>query len=360
MKVRSFVASIIVIAAFAISARAEVEFRNVSFSEAQKLSAKEHKPIMVDFYTTWCGWCKVLDRKTYTDDNVAKIANSKFICLKIDAEKGEGIDLAKKLSINGYPTIVFFDKDGGVIDRVVGYQDADHFAKSLEQAAAGGSKALIDELEKNPGNKDASKWLLASDYFAEHGNNAKSLAAFKKVIALDPDNKQNLKEEAMYGVAFLSEGAEQWKAFDAALTAYPMREEAKQAVLLLMKHDFDDSLYSDAGRLVDRWAITHPRDMNAFNFFAWTASQHNVLLGQAEEYAKRAVALADDPTKKAIAMDTQAEVLFHEGKTADAAKLSGQAIALVDQSKNAKLYAQMKQQKEKFEAASSGASAAAH
>src|SRR5947209_236865 len=158
MKVRSIVFSFIVIAALTGCARAEVEFRDVSFAEAKKLSAKEHKPIMIDFFTTWCGWCKVLDRKTYTDDNVAKIANEKFICLKIDAEKGEGVDLAKKLNIGGYPTIVFFTKDGDVIDRVVGYQDAQHFAKSLEQAAAGGSKVMIDEIEKNPSIKDASKW----------------------------------------------------------------------------------------------------------------------------------------------------------------------------------------------------------
>jgi thioredoxin-related protein len=361
MNVRSLFFSFVLLALVGANARAEVEFKNLSFTEAKQLAAKEHKAVMIDFYTTWCGWCKVLDRKTYTDDNVAKIANTKFVCVKIDAEKGEGIDLAKQYKIQGYPTIIFFNKDGGEIDRVVGYQDAPHFAKSLEQAASGGAKALIEDIEKNPTMKDASKWLLASDYYAEHGDNAKSLAAFKRVIELDPDNKQNLKEEAMYGVGFLSEGEAQWKALDEAVTAYPMREEGREAELMLLKHDFDDSAYQEAARRVDKWAITHPQDMNAFNFFAWTAAEHNVLLDRAEEYAKRAVSLAEDPTKKAIAMDTQAEVLFREGRAADAAKISADAIALVDQSKNAKLYAQMKQQKSKFDAAvASGSAGAAH
>jgi thioredoxin-related protein len=361
MKVRSILFSVVLVAAMGASARAaEVEFRSLSFAEAKQAAAKEHKPIMIDFYTTWCGWCKVLDRKTYTDESVAQIANTKFICLKIDAEKGEGIDLAKQLKISGYPTIVFFTKDGSEIDRVVGYQDGPRFAKSLEQAAGGGTKALIEDIEKNPNIKDASKWLLASDYYAEHGDNAKSLAAFKKVIALDPANKLKMKEEAMYGVGFLSQGEEQFKALDEAVAAYPMRDEAGQAVLFLLKHDFDDSSYQQAARRLDKWALTHPKDMNAFNYFAWTASQKNVVLDRAEEYAKRAVALADDPTKKAIAMDTQAEVLFHQGKLAEAAALSTQAIAMVDQSKNAKLYAQMQQQKSKFDAAIGNITSPAH
>ncbi|HEX5315417.1 MAG TPA: thioredoxin family protein, partial [Candidatus Kapabacteria bacterium] len=46
------------------AASAEVHFRNVSFDEAKQAAVKEHKAIMVDFFTTWCGWCKVLDKNT--------------------------------------------------------------------------------------------------------------------------------------------------------------------------------------------------------------------------------------------------------------------------------------------------------
>jgi len=174
-------------------ASAEVHFRNVSFDEAKKLAAKEHKAVMVDFYTSWCGWCKVLDRKTYTDDNVGRIADEKFVSVKIDAEKGEGVALAKAGKVTGYPTIVFYTSEGKEIDRVVGYEDADRFARSLELAAAGGAKAVINEVEGSNTVTDPGKWLVAANYYAEHRENAKAVAAFQKVVTLDPDNKHGKK-----------------------------------------------------------------------------------------------------------------------------------------------------------------------
>src|SRR5262245_21847496 len=78
---------------------AEVTFTNISFAEAIKQAKKEKKLVMVDYYTTWCGWCKVLDKKTYSNQAVGEYADANMISLKIDAEKGEGIELTKRSSI---------------------------------------------------------------------------------------------------------------------------------------------------------------------------------------------------------------------------------------------------------------------
>lgn len=92
-----------------------------SYDEAMKKSAAENKPVMMDLYTEWCGWCKKLDRETYQDAKVVELSRN-FVCLKIDAEKEPR--LAEKYSIRGYPTIFFTDSQGNVIGGGPGFKDA--------------------------------------------------------------------------------------------------------------------------------------------------------------------------------------------------------------------------------------------
>jgi len=86
---------------------------------------KSQKPVMVDFYTEWCGWCKKLDSDTYSDNKVDGLAK-KFICVKVDGDKNR--EAASKYQIEGYPTIIFLSYEGKIDERVVGYRDANSFA----------------------------------------------------------------------------------------------------------------------------------------------------------------------------------------------------------------------------------------
>jgi thioredoxin 1 len=350
MKIK-IAAAAMVLLAMSTASNAEVHFRTVSFAEAKEAAAKEHKAIMIDFYTTWCGWCKVLDRNTYSDENVTKITDAKFVSVKIDAEKGEGIELAKKYGINGYPTIIFFDEGGKEIDRVVGYEDATRFARSLESAAAGGSKAIIGEVESKKSTNDPKKWLTAGNYYAQQNDRTKALAAFRKVLELDPHNKAGNNAEALFAVGFLSSGEEQMKILDSALHVFPNEVDADQANMLLIRHDFDTKHPEEAARRIDLWAMTHPKDGASFNFFAWTAAQHSTALDRGLEYSKRAETLATTPQEKASAMDTRAEILFKQGKSADASQVEQSAIALLDPAKDKKLYTELTGQKAKFDKA---------
>src|SRR5665213_1495956 len=347
-KIKTLVALLAVVG-MTKAANAEVHFRNVSFDEAKQAAAQEHKAIMIDFYTTWCGWCKVLDKNTYTDENVSKITAAKFVCVKIDAEKGEGIGLAKQYGINGYPTIIFFDEGGKEIDRVVGYEDPTRFAQSLNLAASGGSKTIIGEVESATSTTDPKKWLVAGNYYAEHNQNAKSAAAFKKVLELDPQNKGGNNAEALYAVGFLSSGDEQFTILDSALRVFPTEADADQANMLLIRHDFDAKQPENAARRIDRWAMTHPKDGASFNFFAWTAAQHSSELELGLEYSKRAEALASSPEEKASAMDTRAEILFKQGKATEASQTEATAIAMIDPIKDKKLLDELNGQKAIFD-----------
>lgn len=104
-----------------------------SYEAALKAARKQGKPIMMDFYTDWCGWCKKLDKDVFPKPVVvAEAAN--FISVRINAEKRS--DLASKYHVTGFPTILWLRADGSVIDRLPGYAEPDELAQMLRSVAA--------------------------------------------------------------------------------------------------------------------------------------------------------------------------------------------------------------------------------
>jgi thiol:disulfide interchange protein len=59
----------------------------IGYTEGMKKAKETNKPVMVDFYTTWCKYCKMLDETTYKDPAIVEILNKDFITIKINAER---------------------------------------------------------------------------------------------------------------------------------------------------------------------------------------------------------------------------------------------------------------------------------
>ncbi|MEP0767598.1 MAG: thioredoxin fold domain-containing protein [Fimbriimonadia bacterium] len=127
-KIGTALAGLVALAAMAAAAD-EIQWEK-SFKPALEKAKKENKALMVDFYTDWCGWCKRLDADTYPAPAVVALSK-RMVNIKIDAEKGEGVDLAKKYDIHGYPTILFLDGSGKVVGRIGGYMPAEPFAAEV-------------------------------------------------------------------------------------------------------------------------------------------------------------------------------------------------------------------------------------
>jgi thioredoxin-related protein len=90
----------------------------------------EGRIVMVDFYATWCGWCKKLDRETYADPRVVgRLAN--LVAVKVDGERRR--DVAKEYGVGAYPTIGFLTAAGRPIQLVRGYQPPDAFVALLDR-----------------------------------------------------------------------------------------------------------------------------------------------------------------------------------------------------------------------------------
>ncbi len=140
--------AVFVISAFTANAQ---EVNWVSFEEALELNKKNPKPIMVDLYTDWCGWCKRMDATTYKNEVIVKYINDNYYAVKMDGEgkdditfKGRTFKFVQKgrskyhelaaAILNGklsYPSTAFFDSKEQLIQAVPGYLVKERFEKIL-------------------------------------------------------------------------------------------------------------------------------------------------------------------------------------------------------------------------------------
>lgn len=120
------------------------EIKWMSMNDALAAQKKTPKKILIDFYTDWCGWCKRLDKDTYSYKEVVDYVNENFYAVKFDAEGTEKVNykghdlgnpnhvpgkrgrnsthqLATAFRVNAYPNTVFLDDKGNFITAVPGY-----------------------------------------------------------------------------------------------------------------------------------------------------------------------------------------------------------------------------------------------
>ena len=111
------------------------------YDDGLKTAAKAKKPIIVDFYTDWCGFCKKMDKMTYSDPTVAQYIKDHFVTVKVNGDSKEplnlptgatsGSQLKTVFGVTGYPTTWFLDSTGKKLDRLVGYTGPDKFIHVL-------------------------------------------------------------------------------------------------------------------------------------------------------------------------------------------------------------------------------------
>jgi thiol:disulfide interchange protein DsbD len=90
------------------------------------------KPVLVDIYAEWCGECKELDRRTWPDPQVAAWIRDHAVAVRIDTDRARK-DLAPRLRILSYPTVLLLDGDGRELRRILGFQDPAAMLKFLQQ-----------------------------------------------------------------------------------------------------------------------------------------------------------------------------------------------------------------------------------
>lgn len=87
--------------------------------ERAKLKAKEEgKMLFLDFYANWCTPCKWMDETTFKDLEIKNLLEQKYIAIKVNIDDFEGFELKSKFDIRFLPTILIFNHEGKMIERV--------------------------------------------------------------------------------------------------------------------------------------------------------------------------------------------------------------------------------------------------
>ncbi len=102
-----------------------------SLENAKKTALKSHKPVMVDFWATWCGPCKQMLATTYKDKKVFE-KSKQFIPVLINVD--ESPEIAKKFKIDGIPVLLFLDSKGNIIEQTKGLQNSGEVLKMMSNA----------------------------------------------------------------------------------------------------------------------------------------------------------------------------------------------------------------------------------
>ena len=125
-------------AAMALSLSAQINFREGGFAEALEAAKSENKLVFMDCYTSWCGPCKLMASKEFVQEKAGEYFNPRFVSVKIDMEKGEGVELRKRYDVNAYPTLLVLNVKGELLCRHAGYLSVDELIDFAENGVKGG------------------------------------------------------------------------------------------------------------------------------------------------------------------------------------------------------------------------------
>lgn len=169
------------------------------FAEAVAQAKAEKKMVFLDCYTSWCGPCKMMARDIFPQKKVGDFMNPKFICIKIDMEKGEGPSLTQKFQVSAFPTFIIFNSDAQEIGRFLGGSDADGFIDRVKKASIDNGSIDMDK-QWEQGNRDES---FLKQYLTSLGNAYKNQRANDVAEALLDPKAESFASDSASAMIFM-------------------------------------------------------------------------------------------------------------------------------------------------------------
>ena len=178
------------------SALGQTNFRDLEFRDAVAQANEEDKLLFVYAFTDWCGWCKVMDRETFSTDSTGHFMNQKFVSIKVNMEEGFGIDLAMKYRVSSYPHYLIFNGEGQLLAKFGGFLEPDPFRQKVKQV-------LLSE-NRLPKLEDPMNFDLGFPDFYRNSFKKRKERSYPSPEELQAylDAHPNVTDQAVWGVAY--------------------------------------------------------------------------------------------------------------------------------------------------------------
>lgn len=367
---RSFVIAVALVVAVTPLHAADT---SLDFESAKAQAAERGVPVVIDFFTDWCVYCKHFDRDLADASTGLADALGAVVFTSIDAEKGEGIELAKTYEVSGFPTYLMIDAEGEVIDRWAGYGGPDHFRQYYDPALADPRPLHVkrEAFEKEP---TAELAIRFGEIEMGAGRSDEAIAYFRQAQELDPSSDQSGNILMANFMKVRRTGTpESFQTFTAAAQALIDDEDTATGTIataaqmvgalagrfgepeleltflkaaldaierdpadvdpsqitaikiaghLKVTGDVDKAVAAKKASLDEGWED----DADALNGFAWWCFENEVNLEEAQALAMKGVELARPGTQKAMILDTLAEICNARGDCGEALAFIEQAI----------------------------------
>jgi thiol-disulfide isomerase/thioredoxin len=353
--------SMVVVMAFCLNMSAQMTFNESDWTTILAEAKAQNKIVFVDAYTTWCGPCKWMSANIFPDAKVGEFYNATFINAKIDMEKGEGIELAKRYEVRAYPTFLFVNGDGELVHRGVGGRPAESFIALGEAASDPDLQLLGLEKRYNEGEREGNFMINYAAALQDGGLEVSKVADeyLESIMAYDSPKVMEFiynttTKPTQKGFKIMSENAD---AFYKELGKEKVKSRMETALLQAyfdetdkMEAAYKEFFPADADRLMAKYKTIYymysredganekfaeaatayldeydSDDSNELNSIAWhiyETSDDEAMLMKACAWAEQSVKL--DPNY--ANMDTIANVCFKLGKKRKAKKWAKKSI----------------------------------
>ena len=169
-------------------------FRELTFEQALAAAKEEGKLVFVDCYTSWCGPCKNMTEKVFPQKEAGDYFNPRFVCVKYDMEKGEGLELAKRFDVHAYPTFVIVRADGTVQHKLVGGSDLKEFIARVEKGLDEKTNLLFLNEAYERGGMDKAQLMGYYSALSEAGEDEKAAQVYAELWGRLTDEEKTSAE----------------------------------------------------------------------------------------------------------------------------------------------------------------------
>ena len=309
-------------------------FETGTWSEVLATAKEQGKYIFVDAYTVWCGPCKWMTANIFPDEEVGNFYNANFVNYKLDMEKGEGVDFAKKYEVRSYPSYLFFNSEGELIHRSAGSKPVGAFIADGENAldpdrALYSLKAKYDNGDRSEELLYEYTYALSNAYLKNTQEVAKEYLETQSDDDLLSENNWKFIEKLVYDInshafKYLEANSEKFAEKYGATDVYKKIGLAKLQYYMAEK---DWKSYSEvATEILDNNNIN---DAGFLNQVAWTFYENvddTDMLEKALSWAKRSIEIEEDYYNT----DTYAALLYKLGRYDEALEAAEYAIEVAN------------------------------